>query len=90
MEILVDKTFFKDLEKINNKGLHVKIDKVIEEIKNVSALSEIRNLKKLSTGKTKDYFRLRIADYRIGIRIIESKIIFVRIPHRKEIYRYFP
>ena len=90
MEILVDKTFFKDLEKINNKALHVKIDKVIEEIKNVSALSEIKNLKKLSTGKTKDYFRLRIADYRIGIRIIDSKIIFVRILHRKEIYRYFP
>ena len=90
MEILVDKTFLKDLDKINNNALSVKIDKVILEIKSASALSEIKNLKKLSSGKTNDYFRLRIADYRIGIRIIESKIIFVRILHRKEIYRFFP
>jgi hypothetical protein len=33
MEILVDKTFFKDLDKINNKALSPKVDKVIEEIK---------------------------------------------------------
>ena len=90
MEILVDKTFFKDLDKINNKGLSTKIDKVIEDIKGASTLSEIKNLKKLSTGKTQDYFRIRIADYRVGIRVIESKIVFVRILHRKEIYRFFP
>lgn len=86
----MDETFFKDLDKLKNKLLHAKIDKIIEEIKTTSTLSEIKNLKKLSTGKTKDYYRLRIADYRIGIRIIESKIIFVRILHRKDIYRYFP
>lgn len=90
MEILVDKTFFKDLDKINNKGLSTKIDKVIEDIKGASTLSEIKNLKKISTGKTQDYFRIRIADYRVGIRVIESKIVFVRILHRKEIYRFFP
>ena len=90
MEILVDKTFFKDLDKINNKGLSTKIDKVIEDIKGASTLSEIKNLKKISTGKTQDYFRIRIADYRVGIRVIKSKIVFVRILHRKEIYRFFP
>ncbi len=33
MEILVDEIFFKDLNKLKNKALHAKIDKVIEEIK---------------------------------------------------------
>lgn len=90
MEIIVDKTFFKDLDKLKNKSLHTKIDEVIEEIKNASTLSEIKNLKKLSTGKIKDCYRLRIADYRIGIRFIGSRIVFVRILHRKEIYQFFP
>lgn len=90
MEILVDEIFFKDLNKLKNKALHAKIDKVIEEIKAASELTEIKNLKKLSTGKFKDCYRLRIGDYRIGIRLIGSKIIFVRILHRKEIYRFFP
>ncbi len=90
MEIFVDETFFKDLEKLKNKSLHPKIDKAIEEIKAASALTEIKNLKKLSGGKSKDNYRLRIADYRIGIKVRESKIIFVRILHRREIYRFFP
>ena len=90
MEILVDKSFFKDLEHINNKALSAKIDKAIEDIQKATTLNEIKNLKKLSAGKTNDYFRLRVGDYRIGIRFIDSKIIFVRILHRKEIYRFFP
>ncbi len=78
------------MEKLKNKSLHPKIDKAIEEIKAASALTEIKNLKKLSGGKSKDNYRLRIADYRIGIKLRESKIMFVRILHRKEIYRFFP
>ncbi len=54
MEILVDGTFFKDLDKLKSNFLYAKIDKVIEEIKTASALSEIKNLKKLSAGKAKD------------------------------------
>jgi len=90
MEILVDKSFFKDLEHINNKALSAKIDKAIEDIQKATALNEIKNLKKISAGKTNDFFRLRVGDYRIGIRFIDSKIVFVRILHRKEIYRFFP
>ncbi|MEO7120412.1 MAG: type II toxin-antitoxin system RelE/ParE family toxin [Ginsengibacter sp.] len=90
MEIIVDEIFFKDLDKLKNKPLYAKIDKVIEEIKAASELNGIKNLKKLSAGKIKDCYRLRIGDYRIGIRLIESRIVFVRILHRKEIYRFFP
>ncbi len=90
MEIVVDETFFKDLTKLKDKSLYKRIDKIIEEIKRARNLSEIKNLKKLAIGRSNDYYRLRIADYRIGIRFIDSKIVFVRILHRKEIYRYFP
>ncbi|MBX6423476.1 type II toxin-antitoxin system RelE/ParE family toxin [Thermosulfurimonas sp. F29] len=38
----------------------------------------------------KDFYRIRIGDYRIGLQIKENKIIFVRFLHRKEIYRCFP
>ncbi|WP_333425936.1 hypothetical protein [Microcoleus sp. F4-D5] len=31
-----------------------------------------------------------MGDYRIGIKVNDGVVYFVRILHRKEIYRYFP
>ncbi len=42
----------------------------------------------MKTGK--NYFRIRIGDYRVGIKITGNEILFVRILHRKEIYKFFP
>ena len=38
----------------------------------------------------KDYYRIRVGDYRIGFKIDGSTVIFMRALHRKEIYKYFP
>ena len=51
-------------------------------------ISEIPNLKKLKSDG--DYYRIRIGDYRLGLIIENGTIIFVRLLHRSEIYRYFP
>jgi mRNA interferase RelE/StbE len=50
--------------------------------------SRITNLKKLK-GKS-GYYRIRFGNYRIGIRIEDDLVIFIRALHRKDIYRYFP
>jgi len=50
-------------------------------------LSEV-NIKKLK-GEG-DYYRIRVGDYRIGMKVNDGVVSFVRILHRKEIYRYFP
>jgi mRNA interferase RelE/StbE len=31
-----------------------------------------------------------LGDYRIGIEVLEDEVIFVRMLHRRDIYRYFP
>ncbi len=36
------------------------------------------------------YYRIRVGDYRIGVEVVGDEILFVRILHRKDIYRYFP
>lgn len=59
--------------------------KLIEEAEN---LGEINNVIKLK-GEG-DYYRIRVGDYRIGIKLDRDVVYFVRILHRKEIYRYFP
>jgi mRNA interferase RelE/StbE len=36
------------------------------------------------------YYRVRVNDYRIGFTEDEGVITFIRVLHRREMYRYFP
>lgn len=88
MEVAFTKQFEKDVRKTADKNLAYRIELVIFEVKTAKEFSSIHNLKKLSGFK--NYYRIRIGDYRIGIFINKDVIEFSRFMHRKEIYRYFP
>lgn len=88
MKILFEEAFYKDLKKINNKTLHRKIADIIKSVKNANTISDIPNIKKLYHKR--EYFRIRIGNYRLGLEMIGSTVVFVRILHRKDIYKYFP
>ena len=89
MKINFRKSFAKDLRKRKNDSEF--LDRVKEAIENVELseiISMITNLKKLR-GES-DYYRIRLGDYRIGIKIEDDLVVFIRALHRKDIYRYFP
>jgi mRNA interferase RelE/StbE len=71
-----------------SKDLLLRIKAVVEEIENTDNLSAVSNIRKLKAGG--DYYRVRVGDYRIGFMESEGVITFVRVLHRKQIYRYFP
>jgi mRNA interferase RelE/StbE len=82
-------SFIKDLKALKSSPIFESVKNLVfEEIPNGESLDEIRSLKRLK-GYTNAY-RLRVSDYRIGIFIEAETIIFARILHRREIYRYFP
>lgn len=88
MNVEFRKSFEKDLSKIRDETLLQKIQTVIEEVENAESLLDVNNVKKLKADG--DYYRIRIGDYRIGLTISDSTIVFVRALQRKDIYRYFP
>jgi mRNA interferase RelE/StbE len=88
VQVAFEASFTKDLKAIRDKGLLRQIDRAIAEVKTAAALSEIRHLGKMRGYAT--FFRLRVGDYRVGIEVVEDEVIFVRVLHRKDIYRYFP
>jgi len=62
---------------------------VFEDIPKSNNLSEILDIKLLKGYK--DYYRIRVGDYRIGCKIEKgNKIIFYRIKNRSDIYNVFP
>ena len=83
------KRFKKDFRQIADvAGIASSLERTIDNVQNASTISEIKNLKKLSGYKI--YFRIRIGDYRIGIKLDNDTVIFSTIQHRKNIYKSFP
>ena len=89
MIIEFDKSFEKSLDKIKNKLLFPRIEKIILEFEKSKSLTDLPNIKKL-TG-FKNYYRLRIGEYRLGFeKIDENTLRFILIAHRKDIFKLFP
>ena len=89
MIIEFDKSFEKSLDKIKNKSLFKKIEKIIIEFENARTLSELSNIKKLTGYKY--YYRVRIGEYRLGFeKIAENTLRLIIVAHRKDIYKLFP
>jgi len=88
MQIVFKDSFKKDLRKSANSNLCKKVMLIINEIEKAQNIHQINNIAKLSG--TDNYFRIRIGDYRLGLLIEHNSVIFVRLLHRREIYKYFP
>ncbi|WP_293126172.1 type II toxin-antitoxin system RelE/ParE family toxin [Microcoleus sp. bin38.metabat.b11b12b14.051] len=88
MNVEFRKSFEKDLNNLRDESLLQRIQAVIEEVEAAENFGDVSNLKKLKADG--NYYRIRIGDYRIGIAFDENIVIFVRVLHRKEVYRYFP
>ncbi len=88
MIVQIDKSFVKDVERIKDQRLLNRIANCINQVIHTDSLDKINSVKRMK-GET-CYYRIRLGDYRIGLRIVGDTLIFIRILHRKEIYKYFP
>lgn len=89
MIVEFDKSFERSLDQVRNKNLFQRIEKMIPEFEKAQSLIELPNIKKL-TG-FKNYYRVRIGDYRLGFeKIDENTLRFIIFAHREDIYRLFP
>ena len=89
MKILYSKTLEKDLESIaRNAVIKKRLLELIEKLKAIGSFEELIGVKKIEGYKS--YYRLRIGDYRLGIKLSGDCIELIRFLHRREIYRRFP
>ncbi len=88
MNVEFKSSFVKDLKKIKEKQLQSQIRELIEKVESTENMTELENVKKLSGSDV--YYRIRLGDYRVGLKIENETVCFVRFLHRKDIYRYFP
>ena len=76
-------SFLKAIKKIEDNQLKNEIVNTIKNVEAAGDLKQILNIKKLKGYK--QYYRIRIGNYRIGIKLEDNTIFFVDIDHRKNI-----
>jgi mRNA interferase RelE/StbE len=88
MKVKYKASFLRDLKQINNKKIKKQIEQIINTAKSATQISDIPNIRKLRGYK--NFYRIRIGNYRIGLYFEKKTIIFVRVLQRKDFYKYFP
>ena len=88
MKTAFRETFARDLKGVRDKKLLQRVKESIEAVERADSLNALPNLKKLKGAK--NYFRLKIGDYRIGLALESDTVVFVRFLDRKDIYKYLP
>lgn len=82
------KSFLKELKKLKNKSLKDEIHECIVQVESARNVTQIKNIKKLTGYDV--YYRIRVGDYRVGVKIEKDLVYFVIFEHRKDIYKGFP
>jgi mRNA interferase RelE/StbE len=88
MKLQFEKSFLKDIEKLNDKTISTKLKAKLIELEEQSDLEGIPNIKKLKGHRV--YYRLKIGDYRLGFSYEDGGLNIIRFLHRKDIYKLFP
>jgi mRNA interferase RelE/StbE len=88
VKVAFEASFVRDLKKIRDQSVHGRVEQAIQDVKNADTLQDIPGFRKLRGYDS--FYRIRIGDYRIGLEFAGSEVVFVRILHRKNVYRYFP
>jgi mRNA interferase RelE/StbE len=88
MKVDYKKSFLKELKKLKNKGLKTSIYDCIIQVESAENQKQIKDIKKLIGYNV--HYRIKIGDYRIGVKIEDNIVYFVIFEHRKDIYKRFP
>ena len=88
MEVRFKASFKRDIKRIQDQSVLDGICQAIDNVKAADTLGAINSLSKLRGYK--DFYRIRVGSYRLGLKIVDGEIIFVRVLPRKDIYRFFP
>ncbi len=87
MEIIITKTFTKQYLRCPG-NVQASVRTLITALENAKSLNEINDCQKLSGFK--NYFRIRIGQYRVGVKQEKPKVFLMCVLERSQIYKVFP
>lgn len=90
MEVFFKPSFLRDFRKLPADIKRSTKHLCAGEFPKCASLGELNawDIKKL--WGYQNYYRVRIGDYRVGFKVEKNAATFMRVRHRRDIYRVFP
>ncbi|MCP4605074.1 MAG: type II toxin-antitoxin system RelE/ParE family toxin [Proteobacteria bacterium] len=89
MEVQYRKAFLRDLKKLKRQPVYDRIFKLaFTTLLEADRLRDVAGVKAMRGYPNR--YRIRVGDYRVGIKVQGNSIEIMRVLHRREFYRYFP
>ncbi len=89
MKLLYAKRFSKDINSIQNDAeIKKNLLELIDKMKQIESLTELNGVRKMEGYS--NYYRIKLGEYRLGVKLEKSELVLIRFLHRKDIYRRFP
>jgi mRNA interferase RelE/StbE len=88
MKVEYHKSFERDLRKVRDRTLLDRVKVILLELEESETLETILSVKPMKGYP--EYFRIRIGDYRLGLKRTNDGLRIIRFLCRGDIYRKFP
>lgn len=89
MDVKYRESFLRDLKKLKKHPVYARIFVLaFETLPAAGTLGEIPNVKAMSGHPHR--FRIRVGDYRVGIKVDGGAVELVHVLDRRDFYRFFP
>jgi mRNA-degrading endonuclease RelE of RelBE toxin-antitoxin system len=90
MQVFFEPAFIKDFEFLEPQMKRRVRAICLDDIPSVRSIGDLLKINGKQMVGWKGYYRIRVGEHRIGFRIDEGTIVFLRVLHRKDMYRHFP
>jgi mRNA interferase RelE/StbE len=81
-------SFLKDIKNLRDAKLRHAIEQAIKDVEQSHSIDAVRTIKRLSGHR--DYYRIRLGQWRLGLKVQGATVQFIRCLHRRDVYRFFP
>lgn len=88
MKVEYHKSFERDLRRVRDRNLLNRVKAILIELEDSESLEILTDIKAMKGHP--EYFRVRIGDYRLGLKRIDGGVRIIRFLSRGDIYRKFP
>ncbi|MCH8476116.1 MAG: hypothetical protein LAT55_12920 [Opitutales bacterium] len=88
MKVEFHKSFERDLRKVRDHSLLERVRTAIIELEEAETLENLSQVKAMKGHP--EYFRIRIGEYRLGLKRTEHGLRLIRFLNRGHIYQKFP
>ena len=89
MKIETSPRFNRDIRRIRDPALAIRLNRKIDELEVAESLWEVSEVSRVRAPRGRHY-RIRVGEYRIGVTMEGDTAVLARFGHRSVIYRVFP